>query len=461
MRYIKNNLKYITNTKFMKSLLYTLLFLFSLSFQSYSQIVIDQIIAVIGDEMIKQSDVENQVFQMKQLNSKQQISECKIFEELLIQKILVDQAKIDSLQVTDAEIDAEISRRIALFVGDAGDMSKLESFYGKTELEIKTEWRPLIKEQLLAQQVQNSIIGKIEVSPNEIKKFYNSENKDSLPLIPIQYEYAQIIIKPKISEAEEAEIKRKLEEIRQRAIKGESFSKLAVLYSDDTESAKVGGLLGDYMSRGELVPEFAAAAFKLKDGEISRIVKTDFGYHIIQMVEMKGEKAKLKHILIRPKVSTLTLQKTSDKADSVYKLLQDTLSFEKAALLYSSDMKTKFNGGKYLNPYTNSPKFEVDMIEPSILYSLKKLKPGQISEPILSFDETGSQVYKIIKLISVTPEHKADLINDYQVIKDMTIANKKDLMLNSWLTNKQERTYINIPDSRFKTCSFKYKGWVK
>ena len=446
----------------MKHIFYTFLCILIFSFQSYSQQVIDQIIAVVGDEMIKQSDVENQIIQMKQFGSKSsELNPCKLFEEILIQKVLVDQAKNDSIVITDSEIDAEISRRIAIFVGESGDLSKLESFYGKSELEIKTEWRPLIKDQLLAQQVQNTIIGKIEVSPNEIRKFYTNQNKDSLPLIPTQYEFSQIIIKPKLLENEEIEIKKKLEEIRQRAIKGESFSKLAVLYSDDTESAKLGGLLGDYMSRGELVPEFAAAAFRLKEGEISRIVKTNFGYHIIQMVEMKGEKAKLKHILIRPKISTFTLQKTSEKADSIYKALQDTLSFEKAAALYSTDEKTKNNGGKYINPYTNSPKFEIDMIEPTILYTLKKLKPGQISEPVLGFDETGMQAYKIIKLISVTPEHKANLTEDYQTIKDLAIAEKKEKILNAWLQSKQERTYIYIPESNFRKCTFKYSGWIK
>jgi len=258
---------------------------------SQSQVVIDQIIAIVGDEMIKQSDVENQFFQMNQPGAKgRKLTKCQIFEESLIQKILVDQAKIDSLEVTDAEVNSEINRRIELFTGETGNMAKLETFYGKTELEIRVEWKPLIKEQLLAQRMQNSIIGSIEASPNDIRKYFNAIPKDSLPIIPIQYEYAQITIKPQVLTSEETEIKKRLEEIRTRIINGENFSKMAVLYSDDNESAKSGGLLGDYMSRGELVPEFAAVAFRLKEGEVSRIVKTDFGFHIIQMVELKGKK---------------------------------------------------------------------------------------------------------------------------------------------------------------------------
>lgn len=431
--------------------------LVSIVTQAQTPIVLDQIVAVIGDEMIKQSDIENQALQMKQFGAKEsEIEPCKIFEDMLFQKLLVHQSRIDSLNVSDSEIDGEINRRIEMFVGETGSLQKLETFYGKTELEIKTEWRPLIKEQILAQRVQSSIVGNIEVSPNEIRKFFTNLNPDSIPTIPLQYEYAQIVIKPVLSDTEEIEIKKKLEEIRQRAMKGENFSKLAVLYSDDSESAKMGGLLGDYISRGELVPEFAAAAFRLKEGEVSRIVKTSYGYHIIQMIELKGEKAKLKHILLRPKPSNATIQQAGKKADSVYTLLRDTLKFERAAVLYSADEKTKYNAGKYINPYTNSSKFEVQMIEPTVLHTIKNLQVGQITEPILTYDESGMQVYKIFKLISVTPEHKATLLDDYQTIKEMALKEKKQKVISQWITNKQESTYIKLPDSKYSSCTFKY-----
>ena len=235
-------------------LLYVCALCIGITAHAQTPIVLDQIVAVIGDEMIKQSDIENQAIQMKQFGAKDnEIVPCKLFEDMLFQKLLVHQARIDSIAVSDSEVDGEINRRIDMFVGEAGSIQKLETFYGKSELEIKTEWRPLIKEQIMAQRVQSGIVGSIEVSPNEIRKFFTALNPDSIPLIPLQYEYAQIVIKPKLSETEEAEIKKKLEEIRQRALKGENFSKLAVLYSDDTESAKMGGLLGDYISRGELV----------------------------------------------------------------------------------------------------------------------------------------------------------------------------------------------------------------
>lgn len=445
----------------LSQIIYVCALFFCTTTQAQNPIVLDQIVAVIGDEMIKQSDIENQAIQMKQFGAKDyEIQMCKIFEDMLFQKLLVHQARIDSIEVTDAEVDAEINRRIEMFVGEAGSLQKLETFYGKTELEIKTEWRPLIKEQILAQRVQSGIVGNIEVSPNEIRKYFTTLNPDSIPMVPLQYEYAQIVIKPELSDTEEAELKKKLEEIRQRAIKGENFSKLAVLYSDDTESAKMGGLLGDYMSRGELVPEFAAAAFRLKEGEISRIVKTSFGYHIIQMVEIKGEKAKLKHILMRPKPSMATIKLTGAKADSIYALLRDTLKFERAALQYSSDEKTKYNGGKFINPYTNSSKFEVQMIEPTVLHTIKTLQPGQMTEPVLTYDETGMQVYKIFKLISVTPEHKATLLDDYHTIKEMAVQEKKQKAIAQWIANKQKSTYIDLPKSKFSSCTFKH-AWKK
>lgn len=425
-----------------------------------SQIIIDEIVAVIGEEMIKESDINNQIIQLQQQGNKN-IQACKILEDLLFQKLLFNQSKIDSIEVTDEDVDTEIERRINAFTGQEGGIAKLENFYGKTELEIKTEWRPLVREQIMAQRMQNSIIGSIEVTPNEIRSFFIEIPKDSLPLIPIQYEYAQIVIKPNISNKEEQEIKQKLEEIRQRAIKGESFDKLAVLYSDDVESAKMGGLLGDYMSRGELVPEFSAVAFRLKEGEISKIVKTDFGYHIIQMIEMKGEKAKLKHILMRPRISPQSLKDARDKADSIYLALQDSLTFYNAASKYSADKKTKNNGGLFVNPYTGTSKFEAEAIEPMILHTIKSMTPGEISEPFVSYDETGSQVYKIIMLKSIIPEHTANIQQDYDYIKMLASQNKKEQVIRSWVTKNLQSTYVKFMTESYTECNFTYQGWIK
>lgn len=434
-----------------KLLLFGAFFIFAS--YSYSQ-VLDQIIVVVGDDMIKQSDVDNQQLLMLQQGEKSE--KCDIFKEMVMQKLLVDQAKIDSLEVTDAEINTEIDRRIKALSGAKGGLEQLETFYGKSEIEIRNDWKPVIKDQLLAQKVQNKIIGEVEVSPNDVRLYYMS-HQDSMPKIPTRYEFAQIVIKPQMTAEEDKALRKKAEEIRQRAINGENFSKLAVLYSDDTESAKMGGLLGDYISRAELVPEFAAVAFRLKEGEISRVVKTDFGYHVIQMVEIKGEKAKLKHILVKPQVTVAEMQAAYTKADSVRKAICDTFSFEKAAQKYSMDDKSNKNGGLYMNPYTGTPKFEEGMIEPTTWYTLRNMKQNEISEPIMTYDDKGAQVYKILKMVSYIPEHKASLVDDYADIKELALEAKKQSVLNQWMRNKKSQIFMSIKSDEYKQCDLRFE----
>lgn len=426
-----------------------------------SQIIIDEVIAVVGEEMIKESEVRNQYMQLS-AQQKRTTTQCSLFEDLLFQKLIVNQAKIDSIQVTNEEIDAEIERRVQLFTGQEDGLAKLEAFYGKNELEIKTSWRPQVREQILAQRMRNSIVGQVEVTPNEVRSFYLQVLSDSLPRIPTQYEYAQIHISPQVSEQQDLEIRQRLEEIRQRIIQGASFDKMAVLYSDDAESAKMGGELGGYMSRGELVPEFSAVAFRLKEGEVSRIVKTDFGYHIIQMVELKGERAKLKHILMRPRITPVAMQNARKTADSLYTLItKDSLSFARAAQLHSSDKRTKQNGGRIMNPYTGSSKLEAQEIDPMILHTIRSMNPNDVSEPFVSYDQTGRQVFVIITLLAVIPEHEANLTQDYDFIKMLATEYKRNQLLDAWIEKNIKTTYISIPAERYHSCDFKYSGWIK
>ena len=215
--------------------------------------------------------------------------------------------------------------------------------------------------------------------------------------------------------------------------------------------------MGDYISRAELVPEFAAVAFRLKEGEISRVVKTDFGYHVIQMVEIKGEKAKLKHILVKPQVTVGEMQAAYAKADSVRKAICDTFSFEKAAQKYSMDDKSNKNGGLYMNPYTGTPKFEEGMIEPTTWYTLKNMKQNEISEPIMTFDDKGTQVYKILKMVSNVPEHKASLVDDYADIKELALEAKKQSVLNQWMRNKKSQIFMSIKSDEYKQCDLRFE----
>ncbi|MDA3883483.1 MAG: peptidylprolyl isomerase [Bacteroidales bacterium] len=431
------------------------------AFNGFSQHVIDEVVVVVGDEMIKKSDVQNQYMQMKS-SGNSEADMCEIFEDLLFQKLLLTQAKIDSIALTDAEIDSEIERRVNVYTSQEGGLQKLEEFYGKTELEIKTEWRPLVREQILIQRMKNSLVGEVKITPNEVRTYYESLPKDSLPEIETQYEYAQIVIVPKVSKKEEERIKKELENIRQRILSGEKFEKLAILYSDDQESAKMGGLLGDYMSRGELVPEFSAVAFRLEEGELSRIVKTDFGYHIILMVERKGQKAKLKHILMRPRTSPESLTNASNKADSVYQMLQqDSITFERAAKLYSSDPNTKNNGGVFMNPYTGTSKFSEQVIDPVVLRVLKNLSQDQISEPFMTYDQKGNRVFKIIRLIDYVPSHTATILQDYDIVKQMAVEYKEQQILKKWVLSKQEKIYIQFMSDIYSDCEYSYPGWQR
>lgn len=423
---------------------------------------IDQIIAVVGNEIIKKTDIENQALQMERMESISSVNVCTLFEEMLLQKLLINQALIDSIEVSDSDVDGEISRRIAMFTASKDGLEKFEKIYGKTELEIRADWKPIVKNQILAQKAQQAIVGNVEISPNEVKKYVSAMNLDTLPQVPVTYEISQIVLKPKITPEDYSAAKLKLEEVRQRAVNGENFIKLAVLYSDDTESAKQGGLLGDFITRAEVVPEFAAAAFRLKNGEISKVVKTAFGFHIIQMVELQGEKAKLRHILIRPKVTMQLMKDLNERADSVFnKLKASTITFEQAVKTYSDDDKTKFNSGKVINPYTGTSKFEVEMIEPSLLFMIRKLQVGQFSEPIISYDETGSQVYKILRLDAINMAHAVNVKDDYQMLKDMSLNIKKNDVLSKWVAKKQQSTYISLPASEYTNCDFKYGSWGK
>ncbi len=424
-------------------------------------IVLDKIIAVVGRSIIKLSDVENQHQQM--LNEgfmANAESKCAIVEEMLVQKLLIEQAYEDSIEVTTPEIDNEIDRRIETMSEEIGSVEKLEKFYGKTSLEIKTEWRSLVKDQMLANKMKQKLISDVKVSPNEIRKFYNKIPTDSLPIINPEFEYAIISINPPVTLEQKQEMRAKLEEMRERVLKGEKFTKLAAMYSDDLSSAKKGGDLG-YVSRADLVTEFAAAAFKLKVGEVSRVVESEYGFHIIEMIDKKGEKVNCRHILLMPKINQVNLAEAKKKIDTISQILKnDTLTFRELASLYSEDELTKNNSGLAFNPYTGSSRFEGKHIDPTVFHSLKDLKPGEYSSPFLTQNNNGRQNYSIVQLISKSEAHKASLTGDYQLIKDMTADEKRNQVFDDWIVAKHRVCYIKL-DEDYKSCDFKYLNWSK
>ena len=442
-------------------LIVALLFVSQWLMSQNESVVIDKVVAVVGKNIILISDIENQYAQLKTQGQTGANLKCKVFEELLYQKLLLDQAQKDSIEVTEAEIEDNLDRRIRYFVGQIGSEQKLEEFYGKTITEIKEEFREVIAKQMLSDRMQGQLTQGLKVTPTEILKFYKKIPKDSLPKLNKQIILQQIVKYPPVNETEKLAIKEKLRAYRDRVLKGEKFSTLAVLYSEDLGSARKGGELG-FVGRSDLVPEFAAVAFKLKEpGDMSRIVETEFGYHIIQLIEKRGELMNLRHILLKPKISPMDMYKAQVFIDSVRTLIvKDSLSFEEAATRFSDDKETNKNEGLMINPMTGNSIFENEQLEPGVAYALKNVKEGQITKAFKTKDNRGKDVYKIIKIKKIILPHTASIEKDYQLIQDICLAQKQQEFIKSWIKKKQASTYIRIEDD-YKDCPFENTGWIK
>ena len=434
-----------------------------MAFAQPSGTQIDGVVAVIGESMILQSEIEAEYQELltsgTPVNSN---SRCEVFENLLFNKLLLSQAEDDSLYPPDGQIDDEIDRRLRYFINQFGSLEKLEEFYEKSIDEIKIEFQDPIKEQLMIQSMQQNIMGEVEVSPGEVKTFYTDIPGDSLPEINAQFEIAQIVRKPPVSEEQKLKVRAKLESIRERVINGEDFGTLAYLYSEDPGSARENGELG-YMGRGELVPEFAGVAFRLEKNEVSEIVETDFGYHIIKMIDRKGQQINVRHILMIPKIQATDLIAAKTYLDTLFTNITqyDSLTFENAAILFSEDKDSRNNGGLIINPMTGSAKFEMDQIsqvDPSLYLIMDKLEVGKMAGPEITQLRDGSRAYRLVKLISVVEAHKANLKQDYQLIQNMALVNKQNLYVNKWIANKVGDFFIKVDES-YKTCEFKY-DWI-
>ncbi len=448
-----NRLKFI--------MLPVLLFAFVFSVKAQEKKVIDKVVAVVGKNIILLSDVENQYLNYKLQNqafgSPEQMK-CRILEDLLFQNLLVAQAEVDSIQIEDSQVDAELDRRIAMFINQFGSQEKLERYYNKKLSEIKAELFDVIKKQLMAQQVQQKIIQDVTVTPSEIKDYYKSIPKDSLPVIKTQYEIQQIVKNPPISIEEKLRVKERLLDLRKRILNGENFSTLAILYSEDPGSAAKGGELGFY-GRGQLYPEFEAVAYKLKKGEVSDVVETEAGYHIIQLIERKGDYINVRHILLVPKVSPEDLEKARKELDSIATLIRnDSITFDKAVEKFSDDPNKK-SGGYLINPYTGGTTFEAEQLDPQVAFVIDKLKPGEISNPVPYKTDKQKDAYRILYLKRKTEPHIANLKDDYPQIQQWALQKKQKDIIDKWVNEKSKNTYIKISDD-FKKCKFHY-DWLK
>jgi len=426
--------------------------------QNTDKVLIDQVVAVVGSNVILYSEIENEFLQSQlQGNTKGSSTKCSILEELMFQKLLLTQAEIDSVKVTDKQVDSELERRLRYFINQVGSKEKLEEYFKKTILQIKEDMRDKIHDYLVIQNVQSKLTQDIKITPSEVSDFFKTIPADSLPLIGTQIEIEQIVKQPVISNVEIDIVKDKLNSLRARVLKGEDFATLANLYSEDPGSMNKGGELG-FVGRGELYPEFEAVAFSLKPGEVSPIVKTEKGYHIIQLIERRGEYINVRHILVIPKPSPIDLAKSKKDLENITALIaMDTLTFEQAAARYSDD-PTKLNGGKLINPYTGDSKYTPEEVEPNLFFVVEKMNVGEKSAPMLFTNEDGQQAYRIVYLKSRTEPHKANMKDDYPQIQNMALTIKQNNALNKWVIEKSKSTFIKIA-SDYKTCKFKY-DWV-
>ncbi len=430
--------------------------------QLNAQEIIDQVIAVVGDEIILESEIETQVLQMKSQRYYNEADlNCDVLEELLFQKLLLKQAREDSVEVTPAEVDSELNRRLSIYINQLGSEQKLEEYYGKTVDEIKHDFRDMIKEQILTQRMQGKLTMDVDVTPSEVKKYFKSLPQDSIPYLSTSYQIKQIVIYPKVSDAERKRCKDVINGYRDRILAGSSFETLAVLYSDDPGSAPNGGELG-FLARTDLVPEFAAVAFNLKaPGDVSRIVETEFGYHILQLIERKGNLVNVRHILVSPRTDMASNNKAKAELEEVRaKVLNDSLTFEKAAELYSEDENSANSGGTMLNMMTGKSWFEEAQLDPLSKDVLKQLNKGEISKIIKTRDFRGKSVFKFFKLEQKNEAHEANLKDDYQRFYEITLSEKQQKKMKEWINKTLKTTYVKIDES-YQNCSFKYADWVK
>lgn len=436
-----------------------LLSIINITTQAQDGVVIDEIVAVVGDNVIMLSELEEQKLQMKaQGMYVGSGTRCILLEELLYQKLLLHQADLDSMEVGENEVDAELERRMRYFVNQIGSEEKLEEFFSKSMFEIKNDLRRSIRDQILMQRMNATITNRVEITPKEVREYYNQLSKDSIELIPAQIEFYQIERHPDVLAEEEERVKAELEGYKKRVEEGYSFETLARLYSDDEQTARRGGDLS-FISRGDVVPEFARAAFNLKPGQVSTVVKTEYGFHIIYMEERMGELVRVRHILKKPKLYSSEIDEEIALLDSVkHEILNDTLSFTQAVDLFSQDKNTRLNEGLAVNQMKGSPVFEYDELDAATFRAIKDLNEGEITPPFVSVNNMGDKVVRIIKIKKKTKAHKANLKDDYEHLKAMALAKKKQEYIKDWIGKKQAKTYIRI-DEEYRDCKFENSGW--
>lgn len=424
--------------------------------------VIDEVVWVVGDEAILKSEVEQERIRAQYEGRKFDGDPyCVIPEELALQKLFLNQAAIDSIEASESEVLSQVDYEINRLVAQIGSVEKMEEYYNKSSMDIREELRESARRMLTMQMMQRELMKDIKVTPAEVRRYFKNLPADSIPYVPTQVEVQLLTIEPKIPEEEIDRVKTRLREFTDRINSGEtSFSTLARLYSKDPDSAPRGGETG-FRGKGFWVPEFANVAFNLNEpGKVSKIVETEFGFHIIQLIEKRGDRVNVRHILLKPQVAEDDLMASLSRLDSIADDIRNNkFSFEEGATLISSDKDTRMNKGLMPNPNTGTSKFEMQELPQEIARVVNSMNVNEISQPFIMINNKGKEVCAIVKLKSRVKGHKATLTEDFQALKDVVLEKKRAEKIEKWIKEKQKSTYVRI-NEKWRNCDFKYPGWI-
>ncbi len=442
-------------------LLFALISIFALPMQAQQNI--DKIIAVVGkNRIILQSELDAQAIEAKKQepNMTDDAINCNLLQQMVTQKLLVEQADRDSVMVSDDEVEGTLDNRIRYFIRMYGSKENLEKSVGRTVYQLKEDYRDVVKEQMIYEKMLSQVIQNVRVTPAEVRTFYNTIPSDSLPFLPASVQIGQIVIDPPVSAEMDQYAKAKIEGIRKDITEGgKSFEVEAGIYSEDPGSRDNGGRYDGVTRTGGWAPEFVAAAFKLKNGEVSQPIKTKFGYHIIQMIDRKGDEADLRHILIKPQITTVDYKAALDKLDSVRaELISGKITFPEAVGKYSTDENAKRTGGMIQDPNTGSADLEVSKLDPSMILIIDSLTSGQFSHPHVFNTDAGERSCRIVYLVNRTTPHKANMKDDYSKLQEFALNQKKAKKLHEWIMMKLSSYYLKIDPQYLKGCDV-LKTW--
>lgn len=427
--------------------------------------VAEEVAWVVGDQPIWKSEIEEQYNNLQyEKVSLPGDPYCIIPEQMAIEKLYLHQAEIDTVEVPNASVVAEVDARLNFYITQLGSKEKMEQYFRKSMPEMRESMMDMVRNSYKVRQVQNNLTKNVKATPSDVRRYFDKLPVDSVPFVPTQVEVQILTLNPVIPRQEIEDVKARLRDMAEKVNNGESqFSSLAILYSEDKESAVRGGEIG-FLGRAQLDPEYAAVAFNLNDPKrVSKIVESQYGYHIIQLIEKRGDRINTRHILLRPKVSDNDLMQAISRLDSIRTDMTENkkFTFEEATIYVSQDKDTRNNRGVMVNPETGTPRFEMAQLPQEVAKVVDKMQPGDISEPFIMIDpKLNREIVAIVKLTDRIAAHKANIAEDYQTIKDMYEAARKEEILHDWLEKKIKDTYVRI-ENGWRNCEFQHKGWIK